>query len=124
MTEPENNLEKPIKVHNCPVTYTMERIGGKWKLIIIHLISNDINRFGMMQRTIEGISKQMLTSQLRELEEDGIIERKIFAEIPPRVEYSISELGQSLLPIIEQMGKWGEVQMKGSTERSFISTHA
>ncbi len=122
MDELKNNLEETIKVHNCPVTYTMQIIGGKWKLIIIHLISNNINRFGLMQRTIEGISKQMLTSQLRELEDDGIIERKIFAEIPPRVEYSISELGKSLMPIIDQMGQWGEIQINKSKKKSSLST--
>ena len=96
-----------IKYEGCPVTYCMQMIGGKWKTIIIFLISLDINRFGAMQRAIEGISKHMLTAQLRELEEDGIINRKIFAEIPPRVEYTLTKKGESLLPIIECMKKWG-----------------
>ena len=92
---------------NCPVTATMGVIGGKWKLLILYLISNEINRFGKMGMILKDISKQMLTTQLRELENDGIIERKIYAEIPPRVEYFLSEKGKTLLPIIELMRVWG-----------------
>ncbi|QHT66339.1 helix-turn-helix transcriptional regulator [Rhodocytophaga rosea] len=94
-------------IERCPVTATMEIIGGKWKLLIMYLISNDINRFGKMSMMLKGISKQMLTSQLRELEADGIIERKIYAEIPPRVEYFLTRKGKSLLPIVNMMKEWG-----------------
>lgn len=94
-------------VAKCPVTATMEIIGGKWKILILHLINNDINRFGKMGMMLKEISKQMLTTQLRELEVDGIIERKIYAEIPPRVEYFLTDKGKSLLPIIELMRDWG-----------------
>ena len=94
-------------VVNCPVTATMQIMGGKWKLLILHLINNDINRFGKMGMMLKDISKQMLTTQLRELERDGIIGRIIFAEIPPRVEYALTEKGKSLLPIIELMKDWG-----------------
>lgn len=96
---------------SCPITYTMNAIGGKWKPIILSRIELGINRFGQMQRSIPTISKQMLTAQLRELEEDGIILRKVFAEIPPRVEYSISENGKKLFPILEEMAKWGLSQL-------------
>ncbi len=89
----------------------MSKIGGKWKPIILYLISKGGNRFGILQRGIEGISKQMLTKQLRELEADGILHREIFPEIPPRVEYSITEKGRSLFPVIDSMRKWGERQM-------------
>ena len=85
----------------------MEIIGGKWKLLIMYLVSNGINRFGKMSMMLRNISKQMLTTQLRELESDGIIERKIYAEIPPRVEYFLTPKGQSLLPIIALMKEWG-----------------
>lgn len=109
----ENNLEKKsIEVLECPVTYTMSMIGGKWKPIILYLVSKGANRFGVLQRGIDGISKQMLTKQLRELEKDGILNRKIFAEIPPRVEYSVSEKGESLFPIIDAMRSWGELNFK------------
>lgn len=95
------------ELDNCPVTATMGVIGGKWKLLILHLINNDITRFGKMSMMLKDISKQMLTTQLRELERDGIIERVIYPEIPPRVEYFISEKGKSLLPIIGMMKEWG-----------------
>jgi DNA-binding HxlR family transcriptional regulator len=94
-------------VENCPVTATMGVIGGKWKILILYLISNDINRFGKMGMVLKDISKQMLTTQLRELEQDGILERKIYPEIPPRVEYFLTERGRSLLPVIESMKEWG-----------------
>ena len=94
-------------VENCPVTATMGVIGGKWKLLILHLISNEINRFGKMSMILKDISKQMLTTQLRELENDGIVDRKIYAEIPPRVEYFLTEKGKTLQPIIRMMATWG-----------------
>jgi DNA-binding HxlR family transcriptional regulator len=92
---------------NCPVTATMGVIGGKWKLLILYVIYNEINRFGKMSMVLKDISKQMLTTQLRELETDGIIERKIFAEIPPHVEYYLTKKGKTLLPIIDLMRDWG-----------------
>jgi DNA-binding HxlR family transcriptional regulator len=98
-------------VENCPVTATMSIIGGKWKLLILYLITSEINRFGKMDMVLKDISKQMLTTQLRELEADGIIERKIYAEIPPRVEYFLTKKGESLLPIIELMKDWGNQYM-------------
>lgn len=107
--------EVEIAPDNCPVTYCIKRIGGKWKPVIIYLIRNDCNRFGAMQRAISGISKQMLTNQLRELEADGILDRTIYPEIPPRVEYSITEYGETLLPIIDAMTAWGKKQMAHST---------
>jgi len=94
-------------VENCPVTATMGVIGGKWKILIIFLIYNEINRFGKMGMVLKEISKQMLTTQLRELENDGIIKRIIYPEIPPRVEYFLTEKGNSLLPIIDLMKDWG-----------------
>ena len=96
----------------CPVTFTVGFIGGKWKPVIIHLIRKGANRFGVLQRAIDGISKQMLTAQLRELENDGILSRTIFPEIPPRVEYAITPLGESLLPVIDAMSKWGLKRME------------
>jgi len=92
---------------DCPVTATMGVIGGKWKLLILYLICNEVNRFGKMNMILKDISKQMLTTQLRELENDGIVARKIYPEIPPRVEYSLTERGRTLLPIIDLMRDWG-----------------
>lgn len=98
--------------NGCPVTYCMNRIGGKWKPVIIYLLRKDCNRFSMLQKAIPAISKQMLVNQLRELEEDGLVERKIYAEIPPRVEYKITVYGKSLFPVIDMMQEWGLKQMK------------
>ncbi len=115
------------ELETCPVTATMDVLGGKWKLLILHLINNDINRFGKLSMMLRDISKQMLTTQLRELESDGIIERKIFAEIPPRVEYSLSEKGKSLLPIIELMKEWGNeniLKPRGDVQDKKAALHA
>lgn len=103
-----SSLPSSVLKDQCPVTYCISKIGGKWKPILLFLISKGVNRFGVLRRGIEGISKQMLTKQLRELEADGILERKIYAEVPPRVEYFITELGNSLMPIVKEMKLWGE----------------
>lgn len=98
---------KDFNPNDCPVTHCINRIGGKWKPVIIFLIRKGGNRFSILQRAIPSISKQMLVNQLRELEEDGIIDRTIFPEVPPRVEYSMTKEGETLFPIIDMMEKWG-----------------
>ena len=103
---------------NCPVVFCMNVIGGKWKPSIIHMIRTDRNRYSLLQKNITEISKQTLTNQLRELEADGIIERIIYPEIPPRVEYKITKYGTSLLPIIDSMYVWGRKNMK-SDKKSY-----
>ena len=100
-------VENSIDGLPCGVRTTMSVIGGKWKIRIIYALYLDINRFGMMHRHIDNISKKMLTDCLRELEADGIINRKVFAEVPPRVEYSLTELGKSLNKIINELNDWG-----------------
>ena len=97
--------------NDCPVTYCLSMIGGKWKPVIIFCIKNGVDRFGAMQRAIPGITKQMLTKQLRELEADGLIIRKVYAEVPPRVDYSLSDKGHSVLPVIKAMQKWGQAHI-------------
>lgn len=96
---------------NCPVGYCMNIIGGKWKPSIIHMIRTDRNRYSILLKNITEISKQTLTNQLRELEADGIVERIIYPEIPPRVEYKITPYGSSLLPIIDSMYQWAKQNM-------------
>lgn len=92
----------------CPVATTVQLIGNKWKLLIIrNLIYNGTQRFGDFLKTIPVISKKVLTDDLRALEDDGLVNREAFAEIPPRVEYSLSPLGQSLKPILDAMFDWG-----------------
>ena len=93
---------------DCPVATCVRLIGNKWKLLVIrNLIYNGKQRFGDFLKTIPAISKKVLTDNLRALEQDGLIERKVFAEVPPRVEYSLSPLGGSLRPIIDAMADWG-----------------
>jgi DNA-binding HxlR family transcriptional regulator len=95
--------------NSCPVTATMKVLGGKWKAILINAIYHTSPaRFGELKRSVKGITQSMLTQQLRELEEDGLISRKIYAEIPPRVEYTLTEFGLTLSPIMLSMAKWGE----------------
>ncbi len=94
-------------LRNCPVTSTMEIIGGKWKILIIHLIKHGINRFGKINMMLPHASRQMLTTQLRELERDGILDRVIYAEIPPRVEYFLTPKGEALVPVLEALAVWG-----------------
>ena len=101
----KNKLEK----YNCPLGLTLGVIGGKYKVMIIwFLYQNKVLRYNELQKTIKGITPKMLISQLRELEEDGIIERKVYPVVPPKVEYSLTAKGESLIPILLEMRKWGE----------------
>ncbi|WP_299524723.1 helix-turn-helix domain-containing protein [Winogradskyella sp.] len=92
--------------NSCTLVHAMNIIGGKWKPIIIYLLANGPLRFGKLVLFIPNISKKVLTQQLRELEDDGIIIRQRFAETPPRVEYSLSERGKGLLPILKHLSLW------------------
>ncbi|WP_227767930.1 winged helix-turn-helix transcriptional regulator [Zhaonella formicivorans] len=92
---------------SCPVEITLNLIGSKWKVLILRDLLRGPKRFGELHRGIKGISQKMLTQHLREMERDGLVNRKVFAEIPPRVEYSLTETGQSLKPILEAMHEWG-----------------
>lgn len=95
------------KVKDCPVETTLELIGNKWKVLIIRDLRNGTKRFGELKRSVTGISQKVLTSNLRDMEEDGLLIRKVFAEVPPRVEYTMTELGLSMCPILDAMEKWG-----------------
>lgn len=92
----------------CPVTATMSVIGGKWKPIIIWAVGDGTRRFGEIRKMIAGITQKMLTQQLRELERDGIMHRKVYPVVPPKVDYSLTEYGRTLLPILRVMADWGE----------------
>lgn len=100
---PRKIIDNP---YNCPVTHAMNIIGGKWKPIIIFLLSRGSLRFGKLVMFMPGISKKVLTDQLRELESDGLILREKFAETPPRVEYSLTEKSESLVPILLELTQW------------------
>ena len=92
----------------CPVATTVQLIGNKWKLLILrNLIYNGTQRFSDFVKTVPGISKKVLTDNLRSLEEDALVERTVFAEVPPRVEYSLSDIGRSLKPVLDALKDWG-----------------
>lgn len=91
----------------CPVAAMLQLIGGKWKPVILYCLRNDTRRFGEIAARIPAISRKVLTDQLKELEDDHLILRKQFNETPPRVEYSLSERGKSMAPVLAEMEKWG-----------------
>lgn len=91
----------------CPVETTLMLIGNKWKVLIIRDLLTGTKRFGELKKSIGKVSQKVLTTQLRDMEEDGLISRKIYAEVPPKVEYSLTELGKSLQPILDAMLHWG-----------------
>ncbi|MBD1995634.1 winged helix-turn-helix transcriptional regulator [Leptolyngbya sp. FACHB-541] len=96
------------KQYGCPVEFTLDRIGGKWKCVILWWLRRGTKRFGELMQLMPGISRKVLTTQLRELEADGLISRQVFQETPPRVEYSLTAYGETLRPITELMCNWGK----------------
>jgi DNA-binding HxlR family transcriptional regulator len=101
------------KIYNCEKELTLSIIGGKWKMLIMwHLSKEGTKRFGELKSLIPGITQRMLVSQLRELEEDLIIHREVYPVIPPKVEYSLTKRGESLMPILESMYEWGKNYME------------
>ena len=92
----------------CAVERTLDLIDGKWKGVILFHLQAGTQRFGELRRRMPGITQRMLTKQLRALEEDHLVIRKVYAEVPPRVEYTLSEIGESLRPVIETLRTWGE----------------
>lgn len=102
----------------CPVEVTLTLIGNKWKVLILRDLMPGTKRFGELRKSIGAVTQKVLTAQLREMEADGLISRTVYAEVPPRVEYTLTELGYSLKPILEAMWNWGlgyrETHMKKS----------
>lgn len=92
----------------CPVETTLMLIGDKWKVLILRDLMEGTKRFGELKRSLGNISQKVLTAQLRSMEESGLVERTVYAEVPPRVEYSLTGLGKSLQPILDAMKNWGE----------------
>ena len=92
----------------CPVETTLTLISSKWKVLIVRDLLAGTKRFGELQRSVGNVSQKVLTAQLREMEEDGLVDRKVYPEVPPRVEYSLTELGRSLEPVLSAMWNWGE----------------
>lgn len=91
----------------CPVATTVQLIGSKWKLLIIRNLRARPWRFNELQKDLQGISQKVLTDSLRALESDGLVTRTVYAEVPPRVEYALSELGETMRPILDAMEQWG-----------------
>ncbi len=92
----------------CPVETTLMLIGDKWKVLILRDLRSGTKRFGELKKSVTGISQKVLTSNLRAMEEDGLLTREVFPEVPPRVEYTLTALGQSMSPILDAMAEWGE----------------
>ncbi|WP_410508506.1 helix-turn-helix domain-containing protein [Methanosarcina hadiensis] len=101
-SEAKNN-----KRYQCPVEATLDVIGGKWKPVILWQLKTEKLRFSGLQQSMQGISPKMLTKQLRELEEAGLVLREVYPEIPPRVEYSLTEFGKTVLPVLDALCEWG-----------------
>ena len=100
--------EKIKELPACPVETTLTLIGDKWKVLILRDLMPGTKRFGELKRSIGSVSQKVLTAQLRDMEENGLVHREVYAEVPPRVEYSLTELGRSLKPILDSMWSWGE----------------
>ena len=104
MAAQTNKKELPA----CPVETTLTLIGNKWKVLILRDLLAGTKRFGELKKSIGGVSQKVLTAQLRDMENSGLLHRTVYAEIPPRVEYSLTQLGESLKPILDAMWDWGE----------------
>lgn len=104
-----NKAELPA----CPVETTLMLIGDKWKVLILRDLKEGTKRFGELKKSVTGISQKVLTSNLRDMEENGLLTRAVFPEVPPRVEYTLTELGHSMEPILDAMAKWGAEYKKG-----------
>ena len=101
-----------MEQYYCPVKLTTDVIGGKWKPLILFYLESGTKRFGELRKLIPGMTKKMLTQHLRDLERDEVIRRKVYAVVPPKVEYSLTKHGQSLKPILKLMSAWGEKHRK------------
>ena len=103
MTDKKMHRDLPA----CPVETTLSLIGNKWKVLILRDLMEGTMRFGQLKKSVGDISQKVLTAQLRDMEESGLVDRKVYAEVPPRVEYSLTELGLSLKPVLDAMVEWG-----------------
>ncbi|MBK8498499.1 MAG: helix-turn-helix transcriptional regulator [Flavobacteriales bacterium] len=99
-------------IYHCALDVAMDHIGGKWKTIVLWYLRKDRKRFSELRKLIPGITEKMLSMQLRQLEKDGLVSRRIHAEVPPRVEYALTAHGRTLLPLLEEIAKWGRMMGK------------
>jgi len=113
-----------VAIFDCPVEATLDVIGGKWKVVILfHLTHDGTHRFAELRRRIPGISERMLSRQLRELEMAGIVHREVYPQVPPKVEYSLTDYGKTLRPICELMCDWGKKHIKRLKARQGSAKH-
>lgn len=103
---------KKAPAYNCPVKATLDVIGGKWKALILFYLKDAVLRFGELRRKIPGVSERMLAQQLRELEEQGVVHREVYREVPPKVEYWLTDYGKTLRPLTDLMCQWGKRHMQ------------
>lgn len=103
-----SDIKTKAELPACPVETTLTLIGDKWKVLILRDLMPGTKRFGELKRSVGNVSQKVLTAQLRAMEESGLVHREVYAEVPPRVEYSLTELGRSLKPILDSMWNWGE----------------
>lgn len=101
-----NNINRQY-IHECDLTYAVCKIGGRWKLLILDKLKDGKLRFSELRKAISGITERMLTLQLRELEKEGLLKRTVYAEVPPRVDYELTDIARDLIPIWNQLSKWG-----------------
>ncbi|WP_241299668.1 winged helix-turn-helix transcriptional regulator [Burkholderia stabilis] len=101
-------MTSSVSTYPCSVAATVDVAGGKWKPLVVHYLMSGTKRFGELRRLIGTVTQRSLTLQLRELESDGIVTRTVFAEVPPRVEYTLTEFGRTLAPVLEAMKQWGD----------------
>lgn len=104
----DNQTDKSKFKVTCPMEYTMNKIAGKWKLVILwHIYDHEVIRYGELKRAVNGITHKMLSNQLKDLVNDGIVHKEMYQEIPPKVEYSLTDFGKTLIPIMDMMFEWG-----------------
>ena len=99
----------------CPVETTLTLISDKWKVLILRDLLSGTKRFGELKKSIGGVSQKVLTTQLRQMEDSGLLNRTVYPEVPPRVAYTLTELGYSLKPVLDAMGSWGEAYQRKNT---------
>ncbi len=108
---------------SCAVETTLRIIGGRWKVLILRELFGGVQRFSALNRALPGITQKMLTQQLRELEQDGIVHRQVYQQVPPRVEYSLTPLGQTLYPVLESMHHWGQTYIAANHSPGSTTEH-
>jgi len=114
----EQSFEHRGKIYHCALDITMDYIGGKWRAVVLWYLMKERKRFSELKKVIPDITEKMLSIQLRQLEKDGLVERHVFAEVPPRVEYTLSKSGESLITILNELASWG--RNKGYTEGKLV----